>query len=33
VPKLELYRLDQVNELMERQRDGKVRYRGVLQIG
>jgi len=31
-PKLELYRLDQVNELMTRQKDGKVRYRGVLQI-
>lgn len=32
VPKLELYGLDEVNKLMERQRDGKVRYRGVMQI-
>jgi len=31
-PKLETYRLDQINELMVRQREGKVRYRGVLQI-
>jgi len=29
----ELYGLDEVNALMQRQQDGKVRYRGVLQIG
>lgn len=29
-PKLETYALDDVNHLMERQRDGRVRYRGVL---
>lgn len=33
VPKLELYPLDAVNRLMERQQAGEVRYRGVLQIG
>ncbi len=29
-PKLETYALEEVNRLMERQRDGLVRYRGVL---
>ena len=32
VPKLELYTLDEINRLMERQRDGKVRYRGVVAL-
>lgn len=31
-PKLELYGLDEINTLMERQRDGKVRYRGVVEL-
>lgn len=31
-PMLETYTLDEVDALMQRQRDGKVRYRGVLQI-
>jgi D-arabinose 1-dehydrogenase-like Zn-dependent alcohol dehydrogenase len=31
-PMLETYTLDEVDKLMTRQRDGKVRYRGVLQI-
>jgi D-arabinose 1-dehydrogenase-like Zn-dependent alcohol dehydrogenase len=32
-PMLETYRLDQVDALMQRQRDGKVRYRGVIELG
>jgi len=32
-PQIETFGLDEIDQLMARQRDGKVRFRGVLQIG